>query len=91
MLTFMFPSCGKWKDPSDFPGLRAELSVGKSKSQDQLITCMPNLLLSSSLWYRPSNSMDMPPFHQQNPEQRQKDMSFGEAVTQLWLGGGGPP
>jgi len=43
MPTFMLPSCGKWKDPSDFPGLRAELSVGKSKPQDQFITCMPHL------------------------------------------------
>lgn len=34
MLTFMFPSCGKWKDPSDFLGLGAEPSAGKSKSQD---------------------------------------------------------
>lgn len=56
MLTLL-PSCGKWKDPSEFPGLRAEVSAGKSKTQDQFLTCTPHLLLSSSLWYRPSNSM----------------------------------
>lgn len=90
MLTFGFPSRAKGKDPCDFPGLGAELSIGKSKSQDQFLTCMPNLLLSSSLWHRLRNSMEMPLFYQQNPEQRQQDMSFGEVITQPWLGGGPP-
>lgn len=69
MLTFMSPSCGKWKDSFDILGLRAELSVGTSKSQDQFITFMLSLL-SSSLWHRPSTIMEVPPFYQQNPEQR---------------------
>lgn len=28
MLSCVFPSCATWKGPSDFPVLRAELSVG---------------------------------------------------------------
>lgn len=45
IFTLMFLSCGNLKDLPGLPGLGAELSVRKSKSQDQFSTCKPNLFV----------------------------------------------
>lgn len=71
MLSWEFPSCATWKGHSDFPVLRAELSVG-NPTVPRSIHHLPNLLLSSFLWSRPSSSREMSQFYQQNPEQSEQ-------------------
>lgn len=47
IFTLMFLSSGKLKDPPGFPGLGAELSIGKYKPQEHVQALFVALLISS--------------------------------------------